>query len=110
LSLAVRTKKEGSDCKLAAVHEGGAAHHAGLSAGDVLVAVDGLRVTGANLDVLLQRYHRGDVVQVHAFRRDELMTFQVELRSDSAPQMVLEMKDKPAAGVKLRQAWLRVRK
>jgi predicted metalloprotease with PDZ domain len=110
LSLAVRTKKEGSDCKLAAVHEGGAAHHAGLSAGDVLVAVDGLRVTGANLDVLLQRYHRGDVVQVHAFRRDELMTFQVELRSESAPQMVLEMKEKPVAGVKLRQAWLRVRK
>ncbi len=110
LSLAVRTKKEGSDCKLASVHEGGAAHHAGLSAGDVLMAVDGLRVTGANLDALLQRYRRGDVVQVHAFRRDELMTFQVELRSESAPQMVLEMKEKPVAGVKLRQAWLRVRK
>ena len=40
------------------VHEGGAAHRAGMSAGDVLVAVDGLRVTGnpSNLDALLGRY------------------------------------------------------
>ena len=62
LSLDARTKKEGADCKLAAVHEGGAAHRAGLSAGDVLVAIDGLRVTASNLDTLLQRYRRGDVV------------------------------------------------
>src|SRR5258706_8572294 len=35
----------GADCTLAAVHEGSAAQKAGLSAGDVLVAIDGLRVT-----------------------------------------------------------------
>jgi predicted metalloprotease with PDZ domain len=42
--LDVRTARDGNDCKLANVYEGGAAHRAGLSAGDVLVAIDGLRV------------------------------------------------------------------
>ena len=108
-SLDVRTKKDGGDCRLASVHEGGAAHRAGLSAGDVLVAIDGLRVTASNLDTLLQRYRSGDAVSLHAFRRDELMSFDVELRPESAPQVSLEIHEKPIAGVKLRNAWLRAR-
>ena len=109
LTLDVRTKKDGGDCRLASVHEGGVAHHAGLSAGDTLVAIDGLRVTPSNLDVLLQRYKRGDAVTVHAFRRDELMSFRAVLQPESAPQLRLQMKDKPAAAVKLRHAWMRSR-
>lgn len=109
LSMDVRTKKEGGDCKLAAVHEGGAAHRAGLSAGDVLVAIDGLRVTASNLDGLLQRYRARDRIGVHAFRRDELMVFNVELQADAAPAFAFEMKDKPAGAVKLRNAWMRGR-
>ena len=108
-SLEVRTRKEGSDCKLASVHEDGAAHHAGLSAGDALVAIDGLRVTASNLDALLARYRIGDTVSVHAFRRDELMRFSVTLKADSAQQYVIEPRDKPLAGAKLRKAWLKVR-
>lgn len=108
-SLDVRTKKDGGDCRLASVHEGGAAHRAGLSVGDVLVAIDGLRVTAPNLDTLLQRYRSGDAVSLHAFRRDELMSFDVELRPESAPQVSLEIHEKPIAGVKLRNAWLRAR-
>lgn len=109
LTLEVRTKKDGSDCQLACVHEGGPAHRAGLSAGDVLVAIDGLRVTSSNLDSLLQRYRRGDAVTVHAFRRDELMSWRVVLQPASAPQWRLQLSEKPAAGVKLRHAWLRER-
>ncbi len=109
LALDVRTKKNGADCQLAAVHEGGPAHRAGLSAGDTLVAVDGLRVTASNLDTLLQRYRRGSAVTVHAFRRDELMTFRVVLQPDSSPQCRLRLKETPAAALKLRTAWLRSR-
>ncbi|MBL3960719.1 PDZ domain-containing protein, partial [Bacteroides thetaiotaomicron] len=69
----------GADCTFAAVYEGGAAHRAGLSAGDTLIAVDGLRVTGTNLDALLARYRPGDKVEVHAFRRDELRTAKLKL-------------------------------
>lgn len=106
-SLGVRSKKESGDCKLASVYEGGAAHRAGLSAGDALMAIDGLRVTASNLDTLLQRYRVGDTVTVHAFRRDELMQFAVALQPDVAPQVAFEMKARPAAGVKLRHVWLK---
>jgi predicted metalloprotease with PDZ domain len=108
-SLGVRMRKEGADCKLASVYEGGAAHHAGLSAGDTLVALDDLRITASNLDSLLARYRIGDVVVMHAFRRDELMTFEVSLQPDTAPQVTLAMQEKPVAGVKLRDAWLKLR-
>ncbi|GGY62136.1 M61 family metallopeptidase [Pseudoduganella albidiflava] len=86
-SLDANIGREGADAKLSAVHEGGAAHRAGLSAGDLLVAIDGLRVTGnpSNLESLLSRYRVGDTVQVHAFRRDELMTFAVQLQGERVP-------------------------
>jgi predicted metalloprotease with PDZ domain len=77
-SLGVRLRP-GAECALAAVHDGSAAQKAGLSAGDVLIAVDGLRVTGSNLDALLSRYLPGATVEVHAFRRDELRTARVKL-------------------------------
>jgi predicted metalloprotease with PDZ domain len=108
-ALGARTRKEGNDCKLASVYEGGAAHHAGLSAGDSLVAIDDLRVTASNLDTLLARYGVGDVVQLHAFRRDELMRFELRLQVDHAPPVTLTMLDKPINATKWRDAWLKTR-
>jgi predicted metalloprotease with PDZ domain len=64
--------------KLKTVHDGGAAQQAGLSAGDVVVAVDGLRVQGDFIQWLRSR-PAGDEVTMHVFRRDELMLFQVTL-------------------------------
>ncbi|OON59656.1 peptidase M61 [Massilia sp. KIM] len=77
--------------KLTQVHEGGAAHQAGLSAHDVLIAIDGLRVSGnpSNVDTLLGRYRVGDQVTVHAFRRDELMSFSVTLQGERVPGISL---------------------
>jgi len=77
--------------KLSQVHEGGAAHQAGLSAGDIVIAIDGLRVNGnpSNLDQLLSRYRVGDTVTVHAFRRDELMSFDVVLQGCVAPVITI---------------------
>jgi predicted metalloprotease with PDZ domain len=92
-SFDVGCTRDGNDCKLTQVHEGGAAHRAGLSAGDLLVALDGLRVSGnpINLDALLSRYRVGDTVSVHAFRRDELMTFDIELQGDRVPGITLSV-------------------
>jgi predicted metalloprotease with PDZ domain len=79
--------RDAAGAKLNQVHEGGAAHQAGLSAGDIVIAVDGLRVTGnpSNLDQLFARYRVDDTVTVHAFRRDELMAFDVTLQGDRVP-------------------------
>ncbi len=104
--LGLRTTRDGNDCKLANVYEGGAAHAAGLSAGDVLMAIDGLRVTAANFDSLLMRLRVGDIVTIHAFRRDELFSVEARLAADDAPQMTLAVEAKPAAANRLRAAWL----
>ncbi|ELX12415.1 peptidase M61 [Janthinobacterium sp. HH01] len=90
-SLDANLGKDGNDCKLSGVHENGAAHQAGLSAGDILMAVDGLRVTAANLEALLSRYGVGSEIEVHAFRRDELMTFSVTLQGDRVPGISLTL-------------------
>jgi predicted metalloprotease with PDZ domain len=105
-SLNVRTSRDGNDCKIASVYEGGAAHQAGISAGDLLIALDGVRVSATNLDALLGRYRVGDAVVLHAFRRDELMSFNALLARDDAPQWTLTTQPKPASAARTRAAWL----
>jgi predicted metalloprotease with PDZ domain len=97
-SLDVGIGRDNGACKLTNVHEGGPAHKAGLSAGDIIVALDGLRVTGhpSNLETLLSRYKVGDKVTVHVFRRDELMEFALTLQGDRVPGITLS----PAAGAR----------
>lgn len=107
IALGVRLTKAQNDCKIAAVYEGGVAAKAGLSAGDVLLAIDGLRVPAAGPDALLARYKLNDTITLHAFRRDELMTFTAKLKADQAPQVSLSAIAKPAALVKVRKNWLK---
>jgi predicted metalloprotease with PDZ domain len=105
-SLGVRTTRDNADCKVANVYEGGAAHRVGVSAGDLLVAIDGLRVTATNLDALLARYRIGDTIVLHVFRRDELLSLSLQLASDDAPAITLKSEDKPVGPARLRAAWL----
>ena len=105
-ALGIRTTREGNDCKVANVYEGGPAHRAGVSAGDILIAVDGLRVSATNLESMLARYKAGDEVVLHVFRRDELMAFTATLVSDDAPQAAFTAQEKPAQAARLRAAWL----
>ena len=78
-SLGIKTVTEGDSIRLATVFDDGAAQAAGLASGDVLIALDGLRVTPASLERMLARYHPGDILKIHAFRRDELMEFSLRL-------------------------------
>ncbi len=106
-SLGVRTKASGTDCVIATAFNGEPAHAAGLSANDVIVAIDSLRATPANLDGLLARYRAGDTVTVHAFRRDELIETRVKLAAPPATSVKLIASDKAAADKrKLRRQWL----
>ncbi len=83
--------------------DGGPAQRAGLSAGDLIVAVDGLRVPAGQLDKTLARHRAGDTVSVHVFRRDELMALEVTLATDTTPQFTLALASDPSP---LRSAWL----
>jgi predicted metalloprotease with PDZ domain len=77
------------------------AQQAGLSAGDVVIAANGLRVTGATLEKTLGTYAPGTAVELHAFRRDELMHFTVTLAAAPADTCVLGL---PAEGEGRQQA------
>ncbi len=82
VALDARTRVHDHQVELATVFEGGNAHRAGLSAKDVLVAIDGLRIqSAANLDATLSRHRPGDTLCVHVFRGDELRWFHVPLEA-----------------------------
>jgi predicted metalloprotease with PDZ domain len=105
--LGARTEAIGTDVRLAQVFDGGCAQAGGLSAGDVLLAFDGIRVTPGNVERLLERRRPGERVRVHAFRRDELI--ERDLRLLPAPQdtYALTIDDHAApARKRLRDAWL----
>lgn len=94
LTLGVKTAVDAAGVKLAQVLDGGAAQAAGLSGGDVVVAVDKLRAF--DLDKQIARYAAGDQIKLHAFRRDELMTFEATLRA--APADTCRLKLLPDGG------------
>jgi predicted metalloprotease with PDZ domain len=99
-----------AETKLAHVLDGGAAQEAGLAAGDILVAVDGLRVTRDALEKRIGAYEPGTRVRVVAFRRDELMEFDVSLKAAPADTCVLTfMEDVDEAVRQRRAAWLQGR-
>jgi predicted metalloprotease with PDZ domain len=107
LVLGVATRSEGRDVVIANVFDQGAAQLAGISAGDVLIAIDGLRVTEANMDNLMARAINGTPLEVHVFRRDELMRFEVTplpAVADTCELWIREPVDKQT--VDCRQAWL----
>ena len=84
------------------VTEAGAAQQGGLSAGDQIVAVDGLKLNTVQLDSKALRSGVGDVWHVHAFRRDELYEFDIVLQAAIASTYVLKITDQQQDA---RQTW-----
>ena len=73
------------------------------------VALGGVRASTDGLDTLLERRAAGTLVTVHAFRRDELMTFDVELAPAPLDTAALTVNDAASAAAALRRAtWLGV--
>jgi len=98
---------EGKAARIATAYDGGPAQRAGLSAGDTLIAADGLRVDSNNLSKVLERHSVGDRVEIHAFRRDELMRFELELAHAPLDTAKLSLKTKPDKETRaLRDGWL----
>lgn len=64
----------GRDLTLAAVVPDGPAALAGLSAGDLLVAIDGIKASTDVLERLMRQCAPGEPLALHVFRRDELLS------------------------------------
>ena len=88
-TLGVRMRAEGKDIVLTHVLDSGAAQEAGMSAGDVIVALDGLRIGKEGLDAELAKRRPGARMKIHAFRGDELREFSVRLKRAALDTCVL---------------------
>jgi len=75
--IGIRLQPDLREAQLAVVLDQRPAQLAGLAPGDQIIAVDGIKADAAGLDGLLHRAMIGEPLTVHAFRRDELMTFEV---------------------------------
>jgi len=107
LSLGAQARELAHGLELTSVLDGGAAERAGLNPGDVLVAIDRLRVTGRNLARRLARFESGERVTATVFRGDELLEVGVVLRAAALDTCYLTVRDQAdSKAVERRRAWL----
>lgn len=98
---------EGAEVVIKQVFDGGAAQLAGLSVGDILIALDGIKIGSGSLQKMLDRLPAHTPVEIHAFRRDELMRFQVTPLTASADTCELRLVPQPDTTVLARRrSWL----
>lgn len=107
-SLDLRLRPGTPEAVVQSVIAAGAGEQGGIAPGDVLIAVDGLRATAENLDRLVSRAaRRSEEIELHLFRRDELMRLTV--RPLPAPEDTCELmilRDVPESVEQARSAWL----
>ena len=90
-----------------AVHNGGPAELAGISPGDELVALDGLRISLAGCEARTRRYLPGDRSDVTVFRGDELITLRLKWAEAPADTCYLKtVDDADSEATARRKAWL----
>ena len=90
----------------ASVANGGPAEHAGVSPGDELIALDGLRVDAEGSDSRIRRYRPNDRSELSVFRGDELLTLKLTWQAAPENTCYLDLLDDDAAANALREAWL----
>ncbi|GAC1639589.1 MAG: PDZ domain-containing protein [Herpetosiphon sp.] len=106
--LGIKTKGERGRLIIANVLSDGPGSDAGLSAHDEVVALDGFRVADeTDLDERLDDYVVGDVVDITLFRREELITVPVALRTQNPDRLTLRLiADASPAQLAVRSSWL----
>ena len=106
VSLGVKTATDAGLLKLTHVLAQGAAQKAGISANDLLLAIDGLRINPNNLETLLNNKPAGVKREMLVFRRDELMRFDVTPQSAEADTWGLRVQNDATDMISRRNAWL----
>lgn len=76
---------------LTVVRNGTAAHSAGFSSGDLLMAVNELKATEATFRQVLMRAAPGDVLRCHLFRQQRLVQLQLQLEATPATVAVFRV-------------------
>jgi predicted metalloprotease with PDZ domain len=107
LSLGAACRSRDGGLELMVVLENGPAQTAGLCPGDLVIAIEGVRVGERNLASRLAREDAGATVRVTAFRGDELIDVELVLTAPAADTCYLELDaGATAAALARRRAWL----
>ena len=90
----IKTKKHANGLEIISVEKNSPAWQAGLTLGDIIVAVDGLRMADNDLTKRIKNFKAQDKVSVSFFRRDQLMDKTVTLGSVPASKLkIVPMKN-----------------
>ena len=88
------------------VHSGGAAEAAGLSAGDELIAFDGMKVNRVSLENLAKQYRAGQKVDLLIFRQERLIETKIRLAEPIVQNWKLQIDETAGDRVEiLRKKW-----
>ena len=90
----------------ASLTNAGSAERAGVSPGDELLAIDGIRVAAAGSDTRIRRYRPGDKSELAVFRGDELLTLKLTWLEAPADTCYLTMSDDSEDNKTRRDDWL----
>ena len=89
------------------VEVGSTAAVSGIDSGDELLALDGIRVTGEQLNERLKDYQVGNIVQITLFHQDKLCTYRVELASPQPSRYEVVQIEQPSETQRqMLNAWL----
>lgn len=92
------TQMSDGGLKIKQLARGSAASQAGLSANDVIVAIDGIKASNEWLSVVTtKQQHDNKKVIVHAFRRDELLSFEVQAQPETSNNTIKFLECQPSA-------------
>lgn len=90
LALGLKLQQKPDGVHVVQARREGVAAQAGISALDVIVAIDGLKATEA---MMLEVAKQGKACQVHVFRRDELLSFEFKSDETVLPEVELKVLD-----------------
>ena len=88
------------------VLSGSSAWQAGLSAGDTLVAIDGLRANASSLGKHLARFKAGASIPFCFFRHDQLRETSVKVLTERPDSVWLPLEGSDSVALVRRQKWL----
>ncbi len=94
VSTGARFSENSLGVKIIQVFKNESAEQAGLSAGDIIIAIDDLQVKKSNIDTIINSYAAGQEITLHAFRRDELKVFNLRLKAAELTTCYLQVTDK----------------
>ncbi|MCG8043578.1 MAG: PDZ domain-containing protein [Candidatus Thiodiazotropha taylori] len=105
--IGAKWSSKNSGIKIQQVFDDGAAQNAGISAGDEIVAVDGLKMSANQFENYILDTDAGDQIEVHLFRRDQLMSLVLQPQQAAFDTCYFELTEPSDEAVKQRQSdWL----